>query len=214
MRRWVVLAAVLILMLGYQMGSDSTYFTSYAANALFRNNFHEVVPGRLYRSAQMPRDELTRAVREHGIKSVIDLRLTADAPDGTGLTEADAARRGGAVYRHVPFSSARIDQRKSLLELAAAFDELPRPVLVHCSSGTHRAGVASAVWLLEEEGRTPEEAAEQLTMRYGFFWPERRLKEIVQGRPTLDRAISEYARVRGESAVTFRDWVSHSSMFE
>lgn len=211
---WLIPAALVVFALGYQMGGESTYFTSYAANALFRYNFHEVVPGRLYRSAQMPRAELTRTVREHGIKSVIDLRLTADAPDETGLTETEAARRGGAGYRHIPFSSARIDQRKSLLELLLAFDELPRPVLVHCSSGTHRAGVASAVWLLDQEGRPPEDAAGQLTMKYGFFRPERMLKEFVQGRPTLDRVIGEYARVRRESEIRFRDWASHSALLD
>lgn len=211
--RWMLPVVFLLGALGYQMGTESTHFTSYAANALFRNNFHEVVPGRLYRSARMPRDELTRTVRKHGIKSVIDLRLTADAPDDTGLTEAQAARRGGAVYRHIPFSSARVNQRESLLRLLAAFNELPRPVLVHCSSGTHRAGVASAIWLLDQESRSPEEAAEQLTMKYGFFQPERDLKAFVQGHPTLDRAIREYALSAGRETITFQEWVTSSTLF-
>ena len=205
---------ILGLMLGYQMRTESTYFTSYAANALFRNNFHEVVPGKFYRSAQMFRDDLTQTVREHGIKSVIDLRLMDDAADETGTTEAEAASRGGAVYRHIPFSSARVDQRESLLDLLAAFDTLPRPVLVHCSSGTHRAGVASAIWLLDQEGRSPAEAAGQLTMKYGFFQPERDLKAYLQGRPTLDRAIREFAVVSGRKPIAFQDWVASSALFD
>jgi protein tyrosine phosphatase (PTP) superfamily phosphohydrolase (DUF442 family) len=216
-RRWLLLSLLALLpvvLLGYQMGSDSTYFTRYVANAIFRNNFHEVVPGRLYRSAQMSRDELTQTVRGHRIKSIIDLRLIQDAPDQTGLTEAEAAHRGGAIYRHIPFSSARVDQRKSLLDLLSAFETLPRPVLVHCSSGTHRAGVASAVWLLDQEGRSPVEAAGQLTMKYGFFQPERDLKAFFQGRPTLDRAIREYEIVRGRKSITFRDWVISSRLFD
>lgn len=199
--------------LAYQMGTESTYFTSYAANALFRYNFHPVVPGRLYRSAQMPREALARTIREHAIKSVIDLRLMADAPDETGLTEAEAARRAGAAYRHIPFSSARADQRASLLALLAAYREMPPPFLVNCSSGTHRAGVASAVWLIDQAGRSPRQAAEQLTMKYGFFQPERDLKAYLQGRPTLDRVISAYTLVRGERNVSFRDWVAESGLF-
>lgn len=208
------LLVLLVGAIGYQMASESTYFTSYAANALFRNNFHEVVPGRLYRSAQMPRGDLVRTVQEHGIKSVIDLRLMSDTTDETGLTEAAAAARGGAVYRHIPFSSARADQRSSILALIAAYRQLPQPILVHCSSGTHRAGVASAVWLLEQEGRSPQEASRQLTMRYGFFQPERDLKAWLQGRPTLDRVIHEYALVRAEREVAFHDWVRSSPLLD
>lgn len=212
--RWLVPAAVLVAAVGYQMGTESTYFTSYAANALFRYNFHPVVPGRFYRSSQMSREALARTIREHGIKSVIDLRLMADAPDETGLTEAEAARRAGAVYRHIPFSSARVDQRASLLALLAAYREMPPPLLVHCSSGTHRAGVAAAAWLIDQAGRTPREAAGQLTMKYGFFQPERDLKAYFQGRPTLDRVIRAYSLVRSERDVSFRDWVAESELFD
>jgi uncharacterized protein (TIGR01244 family) len=189
--------SVLIAAIGYQMVSETTYFTSYAANAIFRYNFHSVTPGRFYRSAQMPRDALAETIREHGIRTVIDLRLNEDAPDESGTTEAETARRAGAVYRHVPFSSSRVNQRASLLALLAAYRETPSPILVHCSSGTHRAGVASAIWLIEQAGWPPERAAEQLSMKYGFFQPERDLKAFLQGRPTLDRVIHEYARPGG-----------------
>jgi uncharacterized protein (TIGR01244 family) len=211
--RWLLPLIVFTATIAYQMGTESTYFTSYAANALFRYNFHPVVPGRLYRSAQMPRDELIRTVQEHGIKSVIDLRLMADAPDDTGMTEAEAARRAGAAYRHIPFSSARVDQRASFTMLLAAYRELPSPVLLHCSSGTHRAGVASAVWLIDQAGWSPEHAAEQLTMKFGFFQPERDLKAFLKGHPTLDRAIREFVRVRRDRKISFREWVHTSALF-
>jgi uncharacterized protein (TIGR01244 family) len=212
--RWLVPAAILVTAVGYQMGTESTYFTSYAANALFRYNFHPVVPGRLYRSAQMPRDALAETIREYGIRTVIDLRLTEDASDETGLSEAEAARRAGADYRHIPFSSARVDQRASLLALLAAYRELPPPLLVHCSSGTHRAGVAAAAWLIDQAGWSPDRAAEQLTMKYGFFRPERDLKAFLQGRPTLDRVIRAYSLVRDERNISFRDWVAEPELFD
>lgn len=213
-RLWLVPALLLFGAVCYQMGTESTYFTSYTANAIFRNNFHAVVPGRLYRSAQMPRDELIDTIRKHGIKTVIDLRLNDDAPDETGFTEAAAARQAGAAYRHIPFSSSRMDQRRSLLALMATYREAKGPILVHCSSGTHRAGVASAIWLLEQAGKSPAEAAEQLTLKYGFFQLERDLKAYFQGRPTLDRAIRDYAEVRREQSISFWDWVNSSVLFD
>lgn len=213
-RLWLVPVILLLGAVGYQMGTESTYFTSYAANAIFRNNFHAVVPGRLYRSAQMPRDELIDTIRKHGIKTVIDLRLNDDAPDETGFTEAAAARQAGAAYRHIPLSSSRMDQRGSLLALMATYREAKGPILVHCSSGTHRAGVASAIWLLEQAGKSPAEAAGQLTLKYGFFQPERDLKAYFQGRPTLDRAIRDYAAVRRERGISFWEWVNSSVLFD
>ncbi len=200
--------------LGYQATSDSTYFTSFVANAVFRDNFHEVVPGRFFRSAQMTRDAMTRTVREHGIKSVIDLRLQDDEPDEKNVSEAEAVERGGAIYRHIPFSSARVDQRPSLLALITAYRELPLPILVHCSSGTHRTGVASAIWLLDREGRSPEEAAGQLTMKYGFFQPERDIKAFFQKHPTLDHAISGYAAVSHDRQIPFSEWIVTSKLFD
>ena len=83
---WFLPVTALVAAIGYQMGSESTYFTSYAANAIFRHNFHSVIPGRFYRSAQMPRDALAETIREHGIRTVIDLRLNEDAPDESGTT--------------------------------------------------------------------------------------------------------------------------------
>src|SRR5215211_1350251 len=41
---------------------------------LVSDNFGVVTPGRVYRSAQMPAGSLARTVREHRIKTVLNLR--------------------------------------------------------------------------------------------------------------------------------------------
>src|SRR5262245_10397582 len=46
----------------------------YAADLLWRHNFHVVIPGELYRSGQLTTDELSSAVRQHHIRSVLNLR--------------------------------------------------------------------------------------------------------------------------------------------
>ncbi len=201
---------ILILVLSpvaLQMIGESTYFTSYAANAIFRNNFHEVVPGRMYRSAQMSRSDLEEVIRANKIKSVIDLRLDEDSPDETGRSESEAAGAAGAAYRHIPFSSRRADQQESILRLLKAYSEMPPPFLVHCSSGTHRSGVAAAIWLLQNERGDTARAAEQLTMKYGFFQLERDLKAFFQNSPTLDHVISEYLAAQSKGPISFHDWV-------
>ena len=211
----VTVSLAVICSVVYQMESDSTAVTSSLANLVFRNNLHEVVPGKFFRSAQMARSELAAVIEKHGIKSVIDLRLDEDAPDKTGATEAQTAASHGAEYRHIGFSSSKAAQRPSILALLKAYDEMPLPILVHCSSGTHRSGVASALWLLDKEMSTPEIALEQLSFRFGYFQVERDLKAWRTGRPTLDRVVSEYAKVaHANGAPPLRRWLSSSAMLE
>jgi hypothetical protein len=40
----------------------------------YHGNFHSVEEGALYRSAQLTKDELRVAVRDHGIKAILNLR--------------------------------------------------------------------------------------------------------------------------------------------
>ena len=209
-RLFPIAAFLLVCALGYQMFDESTYFTSYVSNVVFNHNLHEVVPGRFYRSAEMSRKDLAQVVSERGIRSVIDLRIDEDGIDSSGKSEAQAVSEVGGTYRHIAFSSRRADQRESILKLLQAYSELPPPILVHCSSGTHRSGVASAIWLLEKEGRTPNEAAQQLSLKYGFLQWERDLKALIQGKPTLDRVISAYQETRGNSTLAFSDWAAEA----
>jgi protein tyrosine phosphatase (PTP) superfamily phosphohydrolase (DUF442 family) len=200
----VLVAAPLLILLALA----SPYFWSKA----FEHNFHAVVPGRFYRSAEMSPDDLGRLIDEHGIKSVLDLRLSGDDPDAEGVREADVAARHGAQYRNVSMTSSRATQRTRILKLLDAFDELPTPILVHCTSGSERSGVASAIWLMEKERRPVDEARGQLALRYGFNEVERDLRCFFQGEPTLDRIVSEYAKVRAGREVSFRQWIAEAEL--
>jgi uncharacterized protein (TIGR01244 family) len=201
-------AACILLPLAPQMLTDTTYFTSFAANFIFAHNLHSVVPGRFYRSAQMSREALEKTIRTYGIKTVIDLRLDQDEPDAAGQTEAQAAESAGAEYRHVPLSSSRADQKGKLLQLLDIYRDAPQPMLVHCSSGTHRSGIASALWLLDREGEDYEQAAEQFSARYGFFTIERKFKAFVQGKPTLDAVLRQYQEAQKQQPdLSIREWL-------
>lgn len=220
-RRRILIALGIVaapaLLVAPQMVTETTAVTSYLANTIFANNLHEVAPQKFYRSAEMSRAELQATIKQRGIKTVIDLRLDEDAPDSTGLSEADAASAVGAGYIHLPFSSSRADQLEQILKLLTAYDTSPLPILVHCSSGTHRSGVAAALWLMEKEARSYDEAMLQLTPRYGFFRFERDMKSFFQGAPTLDMIFARYRAetskakdpTEKESApMTLKSWIS------
>lgn len=200
---------ILALPLVPQLVGETTYYTSFAANFLFAHNLHEVVPKKLFRSAEMSRSDLEQTIKDHNIQTVIDLRLDEDAPDKSGKSEQQAVEESGGKYFHVPFSSARADQKEQIEKLLNIYDEARTPVLVHCSSGTHRAGFASAVWLLDKENAPVSTAEEQISLKYGFVKWERELKALLQGKPTLDAVITQYAESRGSGDLTFREWLEN-----
>lgn len=192
-----------------QLFTETTYFTSFAANFFFRSNLHEVVPGRFFRAAEMSREDLAETIKKYGIHTVVDLRLQPDAPDESGKSEQEVAGENGAKYHWIPFSSSKMNQQNKVRELLEVFDTAAPPVLVHCSSGTHRSGLASAIWLLDKEHAPIAKAEEQLSLKYGFFQFERDLKELVQGSPTLDDVLWQYADAARGSRQTFREWLEH-----
>lgn len=86
-------------------------------------------------------------------------------------------------------------------------DEAVPPILVHCTSGTHRTGVVAAIWLIHKEGLLPEKAVGQLSSKFGFFYPERALKSLVQGQPTIDSIVWSYLHANEHQRIAFRDWI-------
>jgi tyrosine-protein phosphatase SIW14 len=119
-------------------------------------NFAEVAPG-LYRGAQPDADGF-RALRDMGVKTIVDLRGKHD-------DAKDAEPLGLSVVR-IPMSSfPSIDpptdaEIRSFLDVAS--DPARRPVFVHCAEGKDRTGVMCALWRIERDGWTPERALEEM----------------------------------------------------
>ncbi|NTE32221.1 dual specificity protein phosphatase family protein [Agrobacterium tumefaciens] len=131
-------------------------------------NFHEVVAGQLYRSNQPSSEQLVRYTRDHGIKTVINLRGENESEDWY-KDEIKTSRELGLT--HIDFGmSARheLDMTK-VNQLVAIMRDAPKPILIHCKSGADRTGLATPLYL----GRVAylgEKAAEsQLSVRYGHI---------------------------------------------
>ncbi|MCB0322418.1 MAG: dual specificity protein phosphatase family protein [Bdellovibrionales bacterium] len=186
-----------------QLLGETTAVTSYLANSLFEHNLHEVVPHRYWRSGRIPPVELGQFIKEHGIKTVVNLSRSGDGP---GNEEQQAVQAAGARYFEVPLNAGRQPSLPRIRPLLDLFERIETPVLVHCTSGTHRSGVAAALWLLEREGATFQTAARQLSPRYGYFRAERRLKAYVSGYRTIDEMIWDYGQAHSLTARSFREW--------
>ena len=93
------------------------------------------VSDRIYSGSSPDGDAAFAAIRKLGIKTVISV-------DGA-KPDADAARRHGLRYVHLPFGYDGIS-RDRVLELVKAATDLPGPIYVHCHHGKHRGPAAVA----------------------------------------------------------------------
>jgi protein tyrosine/serine phosphatase len=129
-------------------------------------NFHEVIAGDVYRSAQPSAEELEALIRRYGIRTVINLRGD-NAEDDWYWEEKRTAERNGAVVVDVGLwgnSPADADQLRILVR---TLDHGRPPFLLHCYSGADRAGMASVVALLLRSDTGLAEARGQLAWFLG-----------------------------------------------
>jgi protein tyrosine phosphatase (PTP) superfamily phosphohydrolase (DUF442 family) len=192
-----------------QLLTETTALTSFVPNLIFNHNFHEVVPGELYRSAEMPQDDLGDIINKYNIQTVIDVRkgLGGRYPEDGHPSEEQFLNSNGVKYLHAGLTGNRLPYFFEIERLLNAFNEAKPPILVHCTSGTHRSGVASTVWLSEfSKSSNPDLIAKQLSVEYGFFSLEREFKSYFQGFPTIDHMVSNFLEDKKKLGVDLRTW--------
>ena len=140
-------------------------FIDHAILRLGWRNWGVVAPGRLYRSNHPLPWQLRLAARHHGIRTVINLRGNRADCGADALSRAEAARLGLA-HIDAPFESRGAPHKDRILRLAAIFQDLHEPALIHCKSGADRTGLAAGLWLMLQ-GRPVAEALAQLSLRHG-----------------------------------------------
>jgi protein tyrosine phosphatase (PTP) superfamily phosphohydrolase (DUF442 family) len=125
-------------------------------------NFAVPQPGRLYRSGQMHPGILARILRRRGIKTVINLR-GPNHREAWYRDEVAATLAAGATQVDIPLSSCVWMSRIQLRTLIQVLDSCDYPALVHCSWGSERTGLVSAVSELLRLGRSLSDARAQLS---------------------------------------------------
>jgi len=156
-RRTKILTALAVMIL--MIGGAYYYFIQVALP-----NFYTIRQGVLYRSGQ-PRAVGLEFVKLYGIRTLINLRK----PDSKGTSEekAFAAEKGLNFYNFsIGSTHEEIDHTVKRF-LAIAADKSQWPILVHCSRGKERSGVLSAIYRIEYDHWSNEEALEE-TYRLGL----------------------------------------------
>jgi protein tyrosine/serine phosphatase len=132
------------------------------------NNFHAVVDGKLYRSAQPSADEIRVYRKKYHIATIINLRGKSSGQAWYD-TEVRTADELGIRHIDFPMSARRELTQAQSLALIALMKSAPKPILVHCRAGSDRTGLASALYLAALAKAGEETSETQLSIRFGHF---------------------------------------------
>lgn len=152
MKRWQI---ILIIIFGILL----------SARMLTKDNFQAVIPGEIYRSAQLSASKLEAVVVDYGIQTVISLRRPKLGKDWYKNEKAMAESLGIAhhdIAMDLTFSP-RIDH---LLELRDLIENAPKPLLVHCKGGANRTGLASIMAKLLDGSSSLADARAQVSWKF------------------------------------------------
>lgn len=134
-----------------------------------------VSAGTLYRSGQMTADGLADAIRELGIRTVINVQNEFADPDlrrsfldGRTVKESTVCTENHARYLLLepdllPQSTVPPNQPKVIDQFLQVVDNpANHPILLHCKAGLHRTGVLVAIYRMEYEGWSASAAIRDL----------------------------------------------------
>ncbi|MFQ3593986.1 MAG: dual specificity protein phosphatase family protein [Gemmataceae bacterium] len=130
-------------------------------------NLSVVTPGVLFRSAQLPPTGLRRLQHDLGIKAIVCIRDESPATEAERrwceANEVLFVRIDGRNWTGKPGCSPVDGCLRQFLEVVE--DPKNHPVLIHCFAGIHRTGGYVAVYRMEVEGWTAEEALQEMRSR-------------------------------------------------
>ena len=137
----------------------------YVYDRHLNHNFMTITEGKVYKSGVIPPDEIADYVKKYHIKSIVDLRFpgTGDEDNNPEIpAELTAERNAVAKLTGVNYFNNGSDQVPNQKNLDLFFKIMDNqknyPVLIHCYHGIGRAQLYSAIYRIEYEGWSNEEA--------------------------------------------------------
>jgi protein tyrosine phosphatase (PTP) superfamily phosphohydrolase (DUF442 family) len=180
-------------------------FSLEAGRVLFGFNEHTVVPGKVYRSAQLTHDKLMRVIAEKKIRTVINLRGCCPEMDWY-MGEARATHDSGISQEDLTLSAKRYPPPGEIRRLVEVLDRTEYPVLIHCARGADRTGLTSAIVMLLFTRVDLRTARRQLWPRYGHFAAVGRTNVLDEFLDFYERWLA--GRSEEHTPERFREWVA------
>jgi protein tyrosine/serine phosphatase len=155
-------------------------------------NLFQIGPG-VWRSNQPSKARLRRYKRM-GIKTVLNLR--GEDIFSFYLFEREACAELGLDLIDLKIYARALVSREQFMKLFEIFDRIEKPFVMHCKSGADRAGLVSALWLLDKQSASVDEAKAMLALKYMH------IKRTKTG--LMDHLLEVYEETGDGMAV--RDW--------
>lgn len=144
------------------------YVGSHVAVNYYNNNFHEIITGELYRSAQPDYQLITYLWKNYKIKSIINLR--GESKEQPWYQEEEQiTKKLGIHLMNFRMSAFRELTTKEINTLIEMMKNSPKPLLIHCKGGADRTGLASALYLMTIVSDSASQAENQLSFIYGYL---------------------------------------------
>jgi protein tyrosine phosphatase (PTP) superfamily phosphohydrolase (DUF442 family) len=150
----------------------------YVYDMNINHNFETITEGKVYKSGVIPPDELENYINEYHIKSVVDLRFPGTGDDVNNPeipAELTAEKNAIEKIKGVNYFNNGSDQVPKPENLKTFFrimdNPVNYPVLIHCYHGVGRAELYSAIYRIEYENFTNEEARSgvRTLIKWGSF---------------------------------------------
>ena len=116
-----------------------------------------------YYRGEQPEDGDYAALAALGIRTVIDLQA-----DGGNDHEAQLVEAAGMTFHRIPMTTRVAPTLEQIAQfMTIVTNPAHQPVYVHCAGGKHRTGVMTAVYRMEHDGWTADQAYQEMK-RYKF----------------------------------------------
>lgn len=163
--------------------------------ARFRN-LHRI-SDEMYRANQPSPEHIARYARELGLKTIINLR--GASPKGYYLLEKEACLHHGVQLVDFQVFSRDAPTREAIFAARDLFESIAYPALMHCKSGSDRAGLMSVLYMHFRQRQPIEQAMEQLSWKY---------LHIREGKTgLLDFVFEAYLKEGKPKGLSFAEWV-------
>lgn len=173
-------------------------YIRWSDHGLFREvwtNMDQIAPG-VWRSNHPPAGRFKR-LKKMGIRTILTLR----AEDHTVYhrREVQLCQAQGITLEGVILNARRAPEAEPLIRALDILRQAERPVMFHCKSGADRAGLVAALYLLEVEGATSDDARAMLSTKY--------LHHKGSRTGVLDAFLEAFIAAKEATGVRFEDWV-------
>ncbi|MGA9637574.1 dual specificity protein phosphatase family protein [Flavobacterium sp.] len=178
------------------------FVAKYVYDMNINHNFETITEGKVYKSGVIPPDELESYIKKYNIKSVVDLRFpgTNDLVNNPEIpAELTAEQEAIAKIDGVNYFNNGSDQVPNQQNLDLFFKIMDNkdnyPVLIHCYHGVGRAEMYSALYRIEYEHFSNEEARQgvRTLLKFSSFDDGKPKGEYLKSYKTREQLAAEKA---------------------